>query len=111
MEKRKRSEETPGNAIASAEAVTRRLVATSEQLYRAERTFDRLWEELVIIKSVKIRLPTETSPGYLGVVTAEIEGVGYVGFVSEDTFADCARKVIAMLENKSIQWKEDKYGS
>lgn len=111
MGKSKNNSDIAGNAMASAQAVTRQLVQVSEQLYRAERVLDRMFEENEYIKNIKFRAPTEENNSWLVVVTGEIEGADVVAFVYADTFAEASRMLWAMLENRSIKWKEDQFGT
>lgn len=110
MEKPKRERDVPGNSLASAQAVTRRLVAVAEQLYRAERVLDKSAEQDTYLLQVKFRAPNEEQGTWLAVVTAWVGGVRMVAFVQDASFAECARTVWASLESKTIRWKEDTYG-
>lgn len=107
----KDNKDVPGNAVASALAVQREMVRLAEQVYRMERVLDRLDGDNVFIKGLRFRPPFGEGDQWLGVVTADIEGVPKVGFVSDETFASTVRKAVAMLENGSMKWRDDEYKS
>ena len=108
---KRRNQDMPGNAMESQAQYQRQMVRLAEQLVRAERTFDNLFDEDVVVLRMTIRLPQYEGQEYMVIVGARSPEGRVVTFHSSETFAEAVRGALARLENRSNKWREDKYAS
>lgn len=76
----------------------------------ADKRMETLEEEGLNVLSVRVRRNQDEDGGYLAVVTAEGETGRVVGFHGAATYAEASRGILEKLYNRSLKWREDKYG-
>ena len=103
----KRNQEHDGNAMASAAAFRQQLIRSGELLLRAERIFERCWDEDVFVRNVNIKLDGGGGGNYLAIVKAETPEGKIVAFHDAPTLLELVTGLLARLENKSLKWRED----
>jgi len=102
--------EVPGNALESQRLFDRQMIRAASQMVHAERAFERLDEEDVVVSRVVIRLPVGDGAEYLAVLNAEAPTGKLVAFHRAGTFMECIVGVCERLVNGSLKWTPDKFG-
>jgi hypothetical protein len=60
--------------------------------------------------SISLRPPSDARTGWLAVARWSNEGKRYVTFISGDTYQEVVTKFARAVENRSLTFREDKYG-
>lgn len=63
----------------------------------------------LLVRAVKLYPPKVEGGDWTGIVSAEVEGVRSVAFVSSPRVEDVIRLVAAGLLNGSLKWRVDRY--
>lgn len=107
----KNGKKTRGNSIAEQAALDGRLHRNGFVLETAEHTFDRCFEEEILVSKIVFRAPAEPGGEWLAVISAHAEGEAIVGFHRAMTFGDTVVGLLERLNNRSLKWNKDKYAS
>jgi hypothetical protein len=102
------SEKQEGSRVAKI-LYERTMLRNAEQVVRFEYLIDRMIEEDVWIEGMTIRLSREAENEYLVILRAVVGGEAKVTFQSGTTLLDSLVGLLRRLENRSLEWKEDKY--
>ena len=109
MSKARKNDEVNGNAMASALAVQRQLIRQAEQAARVEMSLERLDEDDIMVRSMRIVMPKMDGSDYMIVVNADTPDGAVCCFTSGVTFSEALSTCLARLENRSAKWVKDKY--
>lgn len=101
--------DVPGNAVASAEAVTREYVRFAEEVYRADKLIERLDEADVWVHDLRFKAPDSEHGEWFVIVRATVSQKRCVGFHAGVSFQEALRGTLARLQNGSMKWKDDQY--
>lgn len=61
-----------------------------------------------MIREIRVKTPNETGSEYLVIVKATNQGQKLVAFHGADTFEDALAGALNKMEQRGLQWKEDK---
>lgn len=104
-------EEVKGSSYMSAANYERALQRAGAKLYDFEPVVERLFDDAIEVRSMAVRLPQAEGGDYLVTIRAYKEGKAVVGFSSGSSLTETLVGVVNRLQNRTVKWKADQYGS
>lgn len=99
--------DVPGDARESTLRAQEMMLDIASVFMSVDKVIDKLWEEDVVVTSLRVRIPQLDNQEYLLVVNARKGETMLVGFHGADSFHEAVRGGLARMNVGKMRFKED----